>query len=217
MSTAMKIASYGYGAQRVLTTAQLAEALDTTENIIQVNFSRNKERYVAGKHYFCLEGAELKGFLTTLQNVRSSNSRINKLYLWTEKGALLHAKSLNTGKAWEVYEQLVDDYYRLVKSPATPPLPLHRASCRSNRLRSALRGMPKRSCTCRTSTGAGTLMCFPTGAWCKPGRMICGTSPPLRNGYGASTSRNASPTTSATGSGIVDCQPRGNQKATLKS
>lgn len=35
------------------------------------------------------------------------------LYLWTEKGALLHAKSLNTDKAWEVYDYLVDYYFRV--------------------------------------------------------------------------------------------------------
>lgn len=34
------------------------------------------------------------------------------LYFWTEKGALLHAKSLNTDKAWEVYDYLVDFYFR---------------------------------------------------------------------------------------------------------
>lgn len=31
---------------------------------------------------------------------------------WTEKGALLHAKSINTDKAWEVYDYLVDFYFR---------------------------------------------------------------------------------------------------------
>lgn len=35
------------------------------------------------------------------------------IYLWTEKGALLHAKSLNTDKAWEVYDYLVDYYFRV--------------------------------------------------------------------------------------------------------
>lgn len=34
------------------------------------------------------------------------------LYLWTERGALLHAKSINTDKAWDVYEQLLDTYFR---------------------------------------------------------------------------------------------------------
>lgn len=38
---------------------------------------------------------------------------LNKLYLWTERGALLHAKSLNTDKAWAVYEQLVETYFRV--------------------------------------------------------------------------------------------------------
>lgn len=39
-----------------------------------------------------------------------SNTR--RLYLWTERGALLHAKSINTDKAWDVYEQLLDVYFR---------------------------------------------------------------------------------------------------------
>lgn len=38
--------------------------------------------------------------------------KVSILYLWTEKGALLHAKSLNTDRAWEVYDYLVDFYFR---------------------------------------------------------------------------------------------------------
>ncbi|MDR1208858.1 MAG: hypothetical protein LBK41_00865 [Clostridiales bacterium] len=41
------------------------------------------------------------------------SSKLNKLYLWTERGALLHAKSLNTDKAWEVYDRLVETYFRV--------------------------------------------------------------------------------------------------------
>lgn len=33
------------------------------------------------------------------------------------KGALLHAKSLNTDKAWEVYDYLVDFYFRAKEKP----------------------------------------------------------------------------------------------------
>ena len=40
---------------------------------------------------------------------------LNKIYLWTESGALLHAKSLNTDKAWEVYDRLVETYFRIAK------------------------------------------------------------------------------------------------------
>lgn len=40
----------------VLTTQQIAEAYETDTKIIQKNFSRNKERYIEGKHFICLEG-----------------------------------------------------------------------------------------------------------------------------------------------------------------
>lgn len=64
--------------------------------------------------YICLEGDELKDFKTNHQFDESS--RINKLYLWTEKGAFLHAKSLNTDTAWEVYDRLVDNYFEKPKA-----------------------------------------------------------------------------------------------------
>lgn len=94
---------------RVLTTSQIAEAYETNADVITKNFNRNKDRYIEGKHYICLEGDDLKAFKTNGQIDLSS--RINKLYLWTEKGAFLHAKSLNTDKAWEVYDRLVDEYF----------------------------------------------------------------------------------------------------------
>nr|WP_019292877.1 hypothetical protein [Lactococcus petauri] len=37
----------------------------------------------------------------------------NQLYLWTEKGALLHAKSLGTDEAWDMYDILVDTYFKV--------------------------------------------------------------------------------------------------------
>lgn len=100
---------------RVLTTQQIAEAYGTDTKIISKNFSRNKERYIEGKHFICLEGEELKEFKT--KRHFDDSSRINKLYLWTEKGAFLHAKSLNTDKAWEVYDRLVDEYFEKPKLP----------------------------------------------------------------------------------------------------
>lgn len=94
---------------RVLTTQQIAEAYEADVKVISNNFNRNKERYIEGKHFICLEGEELKRFKTN--HHFDESSRINKLYLWTEKGAFLHAKSLNTDKAWEVYDRLVDEYF----------------------------------------------------------------------------------------------------------
>ena len=101
---------------RVLTTQQIAEAYEPDTRIISNNFNRNKERYVEGKHFVCLDGEELKEFKTN--HHFDESSRINKLYLWTEKGAFLHAKSLNTDKAWEVYDRLVDEYFEKPKLPS---------------------------------------------------------------------------------------------------
>lgn len=96
---------------RVLTTAQLAECYETTTKIISQNFKRNSERYEEGKHYICLKGDELRAFRANLQ-IEDLPKNLNVLYLWTERGALLHAKSLNTDKAWEVYGELVETYFR---------------------------------------------------------------------------------------------------------
>ncbi|KYD03481.1 hypothetical protein B4102_3399 [Heyndrickxia sporothermodurans] len=96
---------------RVLTTSQLAEAYGTDSDRINRNFNRNKERYQENKHYFQLEGEQLKEFRANGQIDLPPN--VNRLYLWTEKGAWLHAKSLNTDQAWDAYELLVDDYYTI--------------------------------------------------------------------------------------------------------
>ena len=101
-----------HNGQRILTTAQLAEAYETTTKTINDNFSHNKSRYIEGVHYYCLTGAELKAFKNYPENIGVVNKRTPCLYLWTERGALFHAKSLNTNKAWEVYEILVDTYFR---------------------------------------------------------------------------------------------------------
>ena len=96
---------------RVLTTEQLARNYGTQPKILQYNFSYNKKRYTEGKHYIALQGEELKKFKADLE-IQGNLKYAHTLYLWTEKGALLHAKSLNTDKAWEVYDYLVDFYFR---------------------------------------------------------------------------------------------------------
>lgn len=98
--------------QTVLTTKQIAMEYGVAEKLIRKNFENNKSHYELGKHYIYLIGEDLQTFLHT-QNLRLQNqNKVRKLYLWTEKGALLHAKSLNTDKAWEVYDYLVDNYFR---------------------------------------------------------------------------------------------------------
>lgn len=104
---------------RVLTTQQIADAYGTENKVISNNFNRNKERYTEGKHYICLEGKDKRKFVDNHQ-IDDGSKKASKLYLWTEKGAFLHAKSLGTDEAWEVYENLVDFYFNK-KKPLTIP------------------------------------------------------------------------------------------------
>lgn len=97
---------------RVLTTAQLAECYGTDTTTIKQNFNNNKRRYEEGKHYVLLKGADLQAFKNEVENFDLVKKNASALYLWTERGALLHAKSLNTDKAWEVYGELVETYFR---------------------------------------------------------------------------------------------------------
>ncbi|WP_306529814.1 ORF6N domain-containing protein [[Ruminococcus] torques] len=104
---------------RVLTTRQLADAYGTTKDKIIYNFNYNKDKYVLGKHYIEVMGEELRRLKRTCEN-QMSLKYAKSLYLWTEKGALLHAKSLNTDKAWEVYDYLVDFYFRAKEERKVP-------------------------------------------------------------------------------------------------
>lgn len=106
--------------QRVLTTRQLADAYGTDVKVIQNNFQRNKDRYLAGKHYIYMDRDELREVKTTCPQFDGELKRASRAHFWTEKGALLHAKSLNTDKAWEVYDYLVDFYFRVKEGETAP-------------------------------------------------------------------------------------------------
>lgn len=107
-----------YRCQRVLTTQQIAKAYGTDGKVISYNFNHNKDRYVEGKHFICLAGDELRRF----REIHDLPSNINRIYLWTEKGAFLHAKSLNTDQAWEVYDRLVDSYFQKKDDKTNMPM-----------------------------------------------------------------------------------------------
>ena len=109
---------------RVLTTRQLASMYETQPQIITNNFIRNKTKYILEKHYISIDGEEMKQLKTSHQ-FDGELKQVSRAYFWTEKGALLHAKSLNTDKAWQVYDYLVDFYFRAKEEPKeTKPVPV---------------------------------------------------------------------------------------------
>ncbi|EBJ4781952.1 ORF6N domain-containing protein [Salmonella enterica] len=95
----------------VITTELLANLYATNTDNIKKNYSRNQDRFVLGKHFFKLEGTELKEFKGRVTLSHSVAKHTRSLILWTERGAARHAKMLETDQAWEVFEKLEDCYF----------------------------------------------------------------------------------------------------------
>ncbi|ETT05172.1 hypothetical protein HMPREF1562_1329 [Providencia alcalifaciens F90-2004] len=102
----------------VITTDMLADVYGTEVINIQVNHSRNKNRFIEGKHFYKLTGyilKEFKNWLTKSKLVYKGSEIISKhaksIILWTERGAARHAKMLDTDNAWDVFEALEDFYF----------------------------------------------------------------------------------------------------------
>ncbi len=123
----------------VITTELLASLYGTDAHSITKNHRSNVGRFVAGKHYFKLEGTELKAFKNKVTNSDLVDDKVTEshlvaknarhLILWTERGAARHAKMLETEQAWEVFEKLEDFYFtkkaESISPPALSPIPPH--------------------------------------------------------------------------------------------
>ena len=111
-----------YRAERVLTTEQLAQAYECDTHSIQKNFNSNKDRFEEGKHYYKLDGEELKNFKASLGSSPIVNSLkfTSQLILWTRRGASRHSKMLGTDRAWEMFDALEENYFNPRPKALTP-------------------------------------------------------------------------------------------------
>ena len=113
---------------RVMTTEQLAEAYGCDVQHIKQNFNNNKERFTDGKHYFRLEGADLKSFKRQVENFDLPVSKFaSAIYLWTKRGAARHSKMLGTERAWDVFDELEESYFKPMKNMMTEEFLLYSA------------------------------------------------------------------------------------------
>lgn len=108
-----------YRAERVLTTEQLAQAYECGTDNIKRNFSNNKEHFEEGKHFFKLEGDELKDLRGKNIHLQIS-PKTRCLYLWTRRGASRHSKMLGTDRAWEMFDALEENYFNPRPKALTP-------------------------------------------------------------------------------------------------
>lgn len=130
-----KVSIINFKSIPVVTTAMLAEFYGTDTDNIKQNYTRNKERFIEGKHFFKIVGDELKNFVSDLKSLANSTVQVSpktrNLILWTERGAARHAKMLDTDQAWDIFEQLEDCYFHrqeiLAKTHKSERTPLHDA------------------------------------------------------------------------------------------
>ncbi|AKN34265.1 toxin Bro (plasmid) [Clostridium carboxidivorans P7] len=110
--------------KRILTTEQLAEIYEAPIDNIKVNFNNHKNNFEEGKHYFYLEGDDLKEFKRHVNNIYPPliNKFTSSLYLWTERGANRHCKILDTDKAWEQFDNLEENYFNVKEGNQLSPM-----------------------------------------------------------------------------------------------
>jgi hypothetical protein len=107
-----------YSGSPVVTTALLAKLYGSEAVNLIKNYQRNADRFVAGKHFYKVEGDELKALKNSIPKRHAVDgmpeiigAKAKSVMLWTERGAARHAKMLDTDEAWEVFEKLEDSYF----------------------------------------------------------------------------------------------------------
>ncbi|MDN6636678.1 MAG: ORF6N domain-containing protein, partial [Lacticaseibacillus paracasei] len=89
-----------YRGLRVVTTELMAAGYGSEPKNIHDNFQNNLQRFVEGKHFFRVEGEELRALKNRPEIIGVVGKNARSLILWTERGAANHAKMLETDKAW---------------------------------------------------------------------------------------------------------------------
>ena len=112
-----------YKSVPVMTTEQMAGFYGTDPVNIRKNHMRNAERFIDGKHFFKVEGDELRTLKNSLSDFEVLSPNTRSLTLWTEKGAARHAKILDTDQAWDIFEQLEEVYFAVKEKSYLPVLP----------------------------------------------------------------------------------------------
>lgn len=115
-----------YSNQLILTTEQLAEFYETTSSRIIDNFNENKSKFIEKIHYFLLQGDDLKQFKSYIGNSDlpfEISKYARQLIVWTQRGASRHSKMLGTDRAWDMYDELEENYFnpKPVNKPLTIP------------------------------------------------------------------------------------------------
>ncbi|MFT9004944.1 MAG: ORF6C domain-containing protein [Liquorilactobacillus hordei] len=101
-----------FNSELILTTEQLSTFYGASPQQIKQNFANNKNKFIKGTHYFELSGEELKQFKSQVENIDLPiNKFASHLILWTKRGASRHSKMLGTERAWDMFDELEENYF----------------------------------------------------------------------------------------------------------
>ncbi|EJJ4276309.1 ORF6N domain-containing protein, partial [Salmonella enterica] len=120
MVSARDLQRIEYRGQRVVTTEQLAAGYGASVKNIQDNFLNNRQRFIEGKHFFRVEGDELRELKNRPEIIGLVGKNARSLTLWTERGAANHAKMLETDQAWNYFNDLTEFYFSYREVTALP-------------------------------------------------------------------------------------------------
>lgn len=121
-----KLQKLDHNGIKVLTSKQLAECYETETNNLKNNFKNHKNRFIENEDYYKLEKEELKQFKNLVNDIDLVDKHSPILYLWAEQGCLKHAKILDTDKAWQVYNLLIETYFKVKEQSTLDPSKLTR-------------------------------------------------------------------------------------------
>lgn len=87
----MNVTRIEYSGKPAIPTVRLAEFYECTDRNIRQNFNNNADRFIAGKHFFKVEGDVLRVFKRDVENFDTADN-VNALCLWTKRDCARHAK-----------------------------------------------------------------------------------------------------------------------------
>ena len=98
-----------YGGQKVLLSRQVAEVFGITHTKVKKTFQSHRAKFVAGEHFYLLEGAELEEFRTEHLQEFKRMRMAQMIYLWTAAGVKLLSERFVDGK--KIYAELAREYF----------------------------------------------------------------------------------------------------------
>lgn len=104
----------GFGeGKRAMTVKDIAQVHETTVGRINELINRNRKRFKDGVDIIDLKQGDFAIVLNESGFTQNQINATKNIYLLSERGYSKLLKILEDDKAWEIYEELVDDYFNM--------------------------------------------------------------------------------------------------------